>query len=473
MVVTTKKRKFNAKADSNDIQATINDFGQKYHCDNCTKDITHLIILRCAICPDFDLCLECFLKGAEPEGKGHLKSHDYRVIDVLDFPMFEGDWGADEELLLVEGLELFGIGNWEHISEHIGTKNSKQCEEHYDRIFVQSKSWPYPDMESKFDMTPGKRSRARPPGYTVTKLPKWPRAPASQPVNHEIAGFMPGRKEFEQDFENDAEQIVKDIEFTEDDTKEETDLKCAVLDIYNSVLDKRTKRKKFVFDRGLTDDFRKIQTIEKKRPKEERDLYVKYRVFAKMQTPSDFEEFMDGMINEMKLRTKIAQLQEYLRMGIKTTKESIDYEKDKTSRINGKAAGFSYTTAAERSAPRRGITRVDTPTSSAVSTPNRTIQSLPPTSLLPAATGSRKAANPLDISNTEGVELLSDPEKNLCANLRLFPMAYMAIKDTIIKEYSLKGPLKRRAIRSLIKIDVNKTTRLFDFFLEMGWITKA
>jgi transcriptional adapter 2-alpha len=89
---------------------------------------------------------------------------------------------------------------------------------------------------------------------------------------------------------------------------------------------------------------------------------------------------------------------------------------------------------------------------------------------MPASTGSRQSVTPLDISETDGADLLSESEKHLCSNLRLFPRAYLSIKDTILKEYAAKGVLKRRAVRSLIKIDVNKTSRIFDFFLEMGWI---
>ena len=33
---------------------------------------------------------------------------------------------------------------------------------------------------------------------------------------------MPGRKEFEYEYENDADQIIKDIEFTPEDSKEDT-----------------------------------------------------------------------------------------------------------------------------------------------------------------------------------------------------------------------------------------------------------
>jgi hypothetical protein len=43
----------------------------------------------------------------------------------------------------------------------------------------------------------------------------------SQPANHEIAGYMPGRLEFETEYENEAEQIVKDMIFSEEDTPEE------------------------------------------------------------------------------------------------------------------------------------------------------------------------------------------------------------------------------------------------------------
>ena len=48
----------------------------------------------------------------------------------------------------------------------------------------------------------------------------------SQPANHEIAGYMPGRLEFETEYENDAEQAVKDMIFSEDDPPEEVG-KCS------------------------------------------------------------------------------------------------------------------------------------------------------------------------------------------------------------------------------------------------------
>lgn len=47
-----------------------------------------------------------------------------------------------------------------------------------------------------------------------TAIPPAPSAPlVSAPTNHEVAGFMPGRLEFEHEVDNEAEIPVKDMEF--------------------------------------------------------------------------------------------------------------------------------------------------------------------------------------------------------------------------------------------------------------------
>lgn len=92
-----------------------------------------------------------------------------------------------------------------------------------------------------------------------------------------------------------------------------------MLDIYNKILDRRLERKKFIFSRNLT-DFKRIQTMEKKRAREnrgEKEILVKARPFARMQTNQDFELFTQGLSEEAHLRAKISQYQEYRRMGLK------------------------------------------------------------------------------------------------------------------------------------------------------------
>lgn len=72
-----------------------------------------MVRIKCAVCTDFDICVECFSVGAAVVP--HKADHDYRVIDNLNFPLFSADWGADEEILLLEAIELFGLGNWTEV----------------------------------------------------------------------------------------------------------------------------------------------------------------------------------------------------------------------------------------------------------------------------------------------------------------------------------------------------------------------
>lgn len=91
-----------------------------YECDYCHSDISQLPRMRCAICPDFDLCLDCFLttdhsaaiarlravasthdaihaetgatstsiSGISSAALNHTDSHGYRVCDSTRYPLF-------------------------------------------------------------------------------------------------------------------------------------------------------------------------------------------------------------------------------------------------------------------------------------------------------------------------------------------------------------------------------------------------
>nr|GMC51439.1 transcriptional adapter ADA2b isoform X2 [Ipomoea batatas] len=115
-----------------------------YHCNYCNKDITGRIRIKCAVCSDFDLCIECFSVGAEVQP--HKSNHPYRVMDILSFPLICPDWNADEEMLLLEGIEMYGIGKWAEVGEHVGTKTKDACIEHYRSAYLNSPYFPLPDM---------------------------------------------------------------------------------------------------------------------------------------------------------------------------------------------------------------------------------------------------------------------------------------------------------------------------------------
>lgn len=68
---------------------------------------------------------------------------------------------------------------------------------------------------------------------------------------------MPKRGDFEQEYDMDADLLLADMEFFDDDTEQDTQLKNDVIELYNARLDERIRRKKFVIERGLL-DFKKI-----------------------------------------------------------------------------------------------------------------------------------------------------------------------------------------------------------------------
>ncbi len=46
-----------------------------------------------------------------------------------------------EELLLIEGIEKFGFGNWHDISEHMGSKSPSEIESHYETQYLSNKNY--------------------------------------------------------------------------------------------------------------------------------------------------------------------------------------------------------------------------------------------------------------------------------------------------------------------------------------------
>src|SRR5436305_13510546 len=75
----------------------------------------------------------------------------------------------------------------------------------------------------------------------------------------------------------------------------------------------------------------------------------------------------------------------------------------------------------------------------------------------------RKPPNPLNISQAADLHLLSLSEQTLCSSLRILPKSYLVIKETLFRELLRSGgTLRKRQARELIKIDVNKTARIFE-----------
>ncbi|KAK9464382.1 hypothetical protein V1512DRAFT_293384 [Lipomyces arxii] len=440
--------------------------GIKFHCDVCSCDCTHLVRIRCAVCQDYDLCVPCFASGAS--SGTHKPYHDYSIVEQHAYPIFVEDWGADEELLLVEGAETLGLGNWQDIADHIGGRSKEEVDKHYIEVYVKSDTYPIPNMKRKFDITPAeftarKKARldARRAQQTIMPVPKQ-KPVASSPSCHEVQGYMPGRLEFETEYENEAELAVKDMIFDPDDGEGEVELKLTVLDIYYSRLTSRAERKRCMLEHGLL-DYRKNMANEKKKSREEREALLKTKPFARILCMEDYRKFSEDIVEELQIRKRIAELQEYRQNGIQTLELAAKYERDKTQRALIARNTIGLGSLAPMSGSRFGSS---TPTS-------RQRDSSVLSTDINNNKGFRKpAANPLDISHAADLDLLSPAEQALCSQIRILPKPYLVIKETLFRELLRTGGiLKKRTARELIKIDVNKTARIYEFFQNQRWLS--
>lgn len=55
------------------------------------------------------------------------------------YPIFSADWGADEELLLIDGAQIYGLGNWADIADHIGNRTKEDVEAHYVSVYIEGR----------------------------------------------------------------------------------------------------------------------------------------------------------------------------------------------------------------------------------------------------------------------------------------------------------------------------------------------
>lgn len=480
--------------------------GAQYHCDYCRTDITNIIHIKCAECKDFDLCLDCFAEGVAVYP--HKNNHAYRVMDHVTTPIFTSDWGADEELLLLEAIEMYGLGNWSDVSDHVGQKSKHQCEEHYHEIYLNSRTAPLPDIDQPLP-TPGintnsnndskeTNSSASATNVNNDKNQKKGEIDANNNKNRyknqftkhkkkqqlplgALVGYIPNRGDFETEYENDAEEIIADMEFRPEDTESERNLKLKVLEIYNSKLDARAERKKFILERGL------LEQNEPKRTKEEKEMLNSLRIFARFHTKEQHEALAAGLVNEKRLREQIRVLQQHRLDGIRTLGEGQIFEQEKRKREREENQSHIYSSMKNKMT----ASLFENDDSSGSSSRKRSFSasidssdilaggSVYPSSASKDANGNnssssstskRKSNSEIDMSKLVDSRLLSRNELGICQRLQLLPQHYLVIKERLLAESYQRGFLSPHQARQLIKIDVKKTNEIFDFFVSVGWV---
>ncbi|CAN1260099.1 Transcriptional adapter ADA2b [Linum perenne] len=501
-----------------------------YHCNYCNKDITGKIRIKCAMCPDFDLCIECFSVGAEMTP--HKSSHPYRVMDNLSFPLICPDWNADDEILLLEGIEMYGMGNWTEVAEHVGTKSKDTCIEHYTNVYMNSPYFPLPDMshvvgknrkellamakghgvrkrgssmlgehnlkeESPFSPTRVKYGLLTEGGYSGRLLSplnaevesggrpnntnattagkktsgmarvkdspnnvkvedpptersskgKKPNCPADGPSLVDLSGYNSKRREFDPEYDNDAEQLLAEMEFKDNDTEEERELKLRVLRIYGKRLDERKRRKDFILERNLLYP----NPFEKDLYPDERIICRRYDIFMRFHSKEEHEELLRTVITEHRTLKRIQELKEARAAGCRTSIEADRYLEHKRKR----EADESSRRVKEGSQGGPNVLMASEPVGKDSNT-------------RPAGQGSSSYVNDLDITAFFDTQLLSEAEKRLCYEIRLPPPQYLQMQEVMTKEIFCGNVSKKSDAHPLFKIDASKVDRVYDVLVKKG-----
>ncbi|XWS12953.1 hypothetical protein CRYUN_Cryun37aG0134100 [Craigia yunnanensis] len=523
------RRKKNASAGEN-LESSTSGQGTSegkralYHCNYCNKDITGKIRIKCAMCPDFDLCIECFSVGAEV--KPHKSNHSYRVMDNLSFPLICPDWNADDEMLLLEGIEMYGLGNWAEVVEHVGTKSKEKCINHYSNVYMKSTFFPLPDMShvvgknrkellamakghvedkkgsSMFGEHPVKEespfspSRVKVEGSSSGRLlsalnadvesgvrssctasaavkkasnmaqvkdgnvkmedPQIDRNFGGKKPNSlgndgpslvELSGYNPKRQEFDPEYDNDAEQLLAEMEFKDTDTEEERELKLRVLRIYSKRLDERKRRKDFILERNLLYP----NPFEKDLSPEERALCRHYDVFMRFHSKEEHEELLQTVIAEHRTLKRIEELKEAQVAGCCTSAEADRYLEQKRKR------------EVEESSHRAKDGVQGAPNSFMASESVGKDSNSRPT-----AQASSSYSNDLDIMGFAETQLLSEAEKRLCSEIRLPPPLYLRMLQIISEEIFNGNVTKKADAHRLFKMEPSKIDRVYDMLIKKG-----
>mmetsp|Transcript_34443 Transcript_34443/g.60409 ORF Transcript_34443/g.60409 Transcript_34443/m.60409 type:complete len:368 (-) Transcript_34443:47-1150(-) len=288
-------------------------------CEFCMREIMSCTYISCSDCNGMQICVLCFCLGREKPG--HTREHKYTVKDSLKFPLFVDDWTAKEEKLLLEGVLKYGFGNWVSIAEFLSkSKTPRECELHYRQIYLSVDEADVISERNERGFVIQRMSLNPPPMPMDTEDLFIP-VPKPEPEKHalmEFAGYMPLRRDFEFEYENDIEMYLADLEFYDDDREDDRAIKFRQLTIYNKVLDEREERKTFVMERWLQE----LKTEKKFRGNVvERNIYHAMKPYARFLSGEKHHELCENLVKEYLLRMKLEELNEAKRQGLRTEAE--------------------------------------------------------------------------------------------------------------------------------------------------------
>jgi hypothetical protein len=350
----------------------------KLNCYSCNKSIINQI--KIILDPSYSkeknfqkglnfnaLCVRCFIFKTKFNPKEKInyiinemtlntyKFTNYKIINKFSENLFTNDWTLGDEIKLLGAIERLGLNNWEEISKILG-KGKFECESHYYTFYYKSKYDFLPDEkiikinntsknsknilqenkneENKYinkikqnigyipftDNNKQNRSLSK---NNIKKDDQDKNKPSNQNI-YDILGYWEKRKDYDIEFKNEAEIQMSEIEFRENDSKDNTIINYKNLKNYNNVLDEREERKNLIIEKNLF-DVRKQMNFSKRLSKQDREMFQILKYNMKYLTKDQFLFIFESNVLEKNIKARLNQLLYYKNLGCNTYDEIQKY----------------------------------------------------------------------------------------------------------------------------------------------------
>lgn len=420
-------------------------------CDVCSE-VAHEPYIECCEC-ESNLCTACFASGREV---GNHKNYHKYAVRRNDFPLFDNcNWSAKEECKLLSALSTYGFGNWEEISKSVHSRSKLECQEHYKKYYIENVQFEELKLlpETEQSLFP------RPVVPYLYNLDISTNPPRNNQGDQHLAGYNAHRSEFELSYDHYAESIFNiENNYSDDDEEDECmdALKISLVNSLNTRLRERQRRYKIIQTHGLIMPSKLVSWLQRFDPTLTRQKCERLLSFMQfMTTGIQFDAFLESLNLEHEVMQKILRLCEYRKSGIRTHHGARLYQQLKRD---------------------NDLMIKEQQHASYVMMKKYDFQSPVKNKIMFGKDDGKlkkiKRCMPLEIVDLPGFHLLSDSEKVLCSNLRLVPKNYLEFKEQLIGENNKMGFLRLLDARRIVKIDVNKTRKIYDYLIHEGFLTK-
>nr|XP_023022765.1 transcriptional adapter 2-alpha isoform X1 [Leptinotarsa decemlineata] len=416
------------------------------NCENCSCEVVNKWIL-CDKC-NVNICLTCFSSGSE--FFNHKNDHDYKVLSTK-FTLFENsDWTAEEELKLLDSI--MNYGNWNLVAQEFPNRTVNEVINHYDSFYLDRKgSNKLPKLKDRVAAV--FPQVVVPYRFRLSDSDEPPRYLCNTIGFKSLAGYNPARSDFESEYDKNAEDLLSHMEIVEEDDPQYellTNLQCSLVESYNRRLRERQRWKTLMREHGLILLRKTMSWLHRYDFTIQKPVYEKLIRFMQFCEPVKFNMLMEGIHRVGELKLQISRLLNLRRKGITSLDEGRLFLK-----LNQLHEANRKSLKAFRTNPLFSLKNKDVNLA------------------LLTKFNRRRTFAPIEVTGMPGYSQLSEKEIELCSTVRLVPMTYFQLRDVLVAECKKNGYVALQTARRLLKIDVNKTRKLYDFLIQEGYITSS